>query len=118
MAIWTWNGAEFEARALTVRDELKAEVVGNQLQAAVNASDTVKRYECNTFGEFLVTTTLRSGDPGLPIVSVDDSNETLIAAMDAWMLANGWLTPWRAAVKQANATPNGADLQPGTEKND
>lgn len=118
MAIWTWNGAEFEARALTVRDELKSEVIGNRLQTVVNAADTERRYECNTFAEFVITTTLRKGDPGLPMATAEDNNETLVAAMNAWMSASGWLNPWRNAVAQANATPNGADLQPGIEKND
>lgn len=118
MAIWNWNGAEFEAKALTVRDELRIDVLGGRLQDAVSAKDVQARYECLTFAEFVVTTTLKSGDPGLPMATPGDTNEALVAAMDAWLGASGWVQLWRNAVTRANATPNGADLQPGTEKND
>lgn len=118
MAIWNWNGAEFEAKALTVRDELRVDVLGGRLQAAMNAADVQARYECLTFAEFVVTTTLRNGDPGLPMVTMADDNEKLITAMDAWLSASGWIQLWRNAVTRANATPNGAELQPGVEKND
>lgn len=117
MATWQWNGAEFEAKTLTVRDELRITLLSGRLQEATDAQNNEDFYFCNTFARFMATTNLVSGDPGLPMVTAGDSDEEIVAAMDAWLDAAGWLDEWRSAENRANETPNGKALQPGAEKN-
>lgn len=117
MAKWTWNGAEFDAKRLTVRDELNITHLASRLQDASEAKNNQEWYYCNTFARFAASSTLVNGDPGLPMVSFETDDATLVAAMNAWLDESGWLAPWEEAFKLANSSPNGKALQPGTEKN-
>jgi len=117
MAKWTWNGAEFDAKRLTVRDELSITHLSARLQEATGSQSREAYYWCNTFARFAITTTLISGNPGLSLVNRDDDDQIIVDAMNAWLDAEGWLDPWEEALARANEAPNRPELQPGTEKN-
>lgn len=96
---WQFNGAKIKSRALTVGDQLDAEITADILRNDA-PFDARGNYRRQKFSEFLHSSEVVEGTLGFDLPSPDDATqEELQAAMEAWLALPGLLNAWRAALR-------------------